>query len=106
MSRWPDSLPGCGTRGRASFLRICPPTGIRHAARDLLAAARRDRLSIKWTCLATNVPKTTALRTVQALCDEGLLAKAPHPQDFRSSHIELTAAGLQSIKRLLDRADA
>jgi DNA-binding MarR family transcriptional regulator len=58
---------------------------------------------VKAACLASSVPKTTALRCLARLYQLGLVARLPHPTDHRSSHIELTGPGLEAMRAFLER---
>lgn len=62
----------------------------------------RDRgqvISVGSACLASGVPHTTALRTINCLVDQGLINKLPDRLDRRRSNLELTQDGLELLER-------
>lgn len=71
---------------------------------DMFVAWRADRpLSVKAACLAAGVPKSTALRYLDQLCDDGIVLKLPHESDHRSFTVSLSAIGLELMLAYLER---
>jgi hypothetical protein len=71
---------------------------------DMFVAWRDDRpLSVKAACLAAGVPKSTALRYLDQLCDDGIVLKLRHKKDHRSFTVSLSATGLELILAYLER---
>jgi DNA-binding MarR family transcriptional regulator len=68
-----------------------------------LAAADGRPLSVKAACLAATVSKTTGLRYLRRLDELGLVIRAPHPTDHRSSQMALTDEGLRHMQTYLAR---
>lgn len=68
----------------------------------LAGAAGRPR-SVKAACLAATVSKTTGLRYLRRLHELGLVTRAPHPTDHRSSQMALTDDGLRHMHAYLAR---
>ena len=61
------------------------------------------RTSSKCACLASGCPDTTALRYLDKLETEGLLVRVDCASDRRVTEIELTKAGLDLTRELLDQ---
>lgn len=62
----------------------------------------RDRgqaISVGSACLASGVPHTTALRTINLLVEHGLVNKLPDLTDRRRSNLELTNEGAALLER-------
>ncbi|SEM39400.1 DNA-binding transcriptional regulator, MarR family [Gemmobacter aquatilis] len=57
-------------------------------------------------CAISHIEKTKVSRAVAALADEGLLARAPSPQDRRAEILSLTEAGQAVFADLGQRAIA
>ncbi len=55
------------------------------------------RLSVTDTCLAANVPTTTAWRWIAILENAGLVERAKDPTDARRSFVRLTADGIAKL---------
>lgn len=55
-------------------------------------------VNVSSLCLATDAPKTTALRYIDLLFEQGLIRKTPSPQDGRIIYIDLTENGYSSTK--------
>ena len=68
---------------------------------DLFIAKREGRkVTISSACLASAAPTTTATRHISHLVQLGLVARIPHPNDARSSYIELTAKGDRKLTQM------
>jgi DNA-binding MarR family transcriptional regulator len=63
---------------------------------------RRQQISVGSACLASGVPHTTALRTINCLVEHGLIDKLPDRLDRRRSNLELTQEGVDLIERWAD----
>ena len=71
-----------------------PPTTSRPPSSPSSARlTRRGKLTIGELAAAEKVQPPSMTRTVNALCDKGLLARSPHPDDRRLVVVDLTAAG-------------
>lgn len=58
---------------------------------DLFMAEKKNQLvSVTSACLASNVPPTTALRSLRQLEAEGFVIREPDPEDSRRSNVYLT----------------
>ena len=68
-----------------------------------LAGADGHPLTVKAACLAATVSKTTGLRYLRRLDELGLVTRAPHPTDHRSSQMTLTDDGLRHMEAYLAR---
>jgi hypothetical protein len=66
-----------------------------------LASVRGEILSVKAACLAADLPKSTALRHLDHLCDAGLLHRSPHPFDSRSNHVAVSNSGFDCMSTFL-----
>ncbi|WP_426267475.1 MarR family winged helix-turn-helix transcriptional regulator [Sphingomonas sp. LHG3443-2] len=62
-----------------------------------------DMSSVSSVCAMANCPSTTALRYIDHLESAGLVTRAPHASDRRSSLLFLTQAGRSKFQRLIDR---
>ena len=65
---------------------------------DLTAARLENKLvSVSSACLAANVPTTTALRVIKALCASGTMVRERDPLDSRRTYLTLSAPMYQSV---------
>jgi DNA-binding MarR family transcriptional regulator len=64
-----------------------------------LRNARRPR-SLSNLCGASRVPVRTALRTINRLVRQGLLARSPDPLDARRTNVEITPRGVALLDEL------
>lgn len=70
---------------------------------ELMMAALTDRqVSVTSLCLSSKHPITTALRRINDLVEEGLVARVPDPADRRRIYMELTPAGIARMRQLLE----
>jgi DNA-binding MarR family transcriptional regulator len=67
-----------------------------------IAAADGGRRTVSTVGLAGNVPSTTALRWINALEREGLVAREPDPRDARRVFLDLTEAGISAMRSYFD----
>lgn len=58
-------------------------------------------MSVSSLCIASAVPATTALRWIDTLVQEGLVARHPDPRDKRRVLVSLTDEGSDKLDRLL-----
>lgn len=63
------------------------------------------RVSVQDACQASHVPPTTALRWLDLLASEGLIARSQDPRDARRRFIELTPRGEAVLTKLLGAMD-
>lgn len=70
-----------------------------------IAECEGKTITISSACIAADVPATTALRHLGWLIAEGLLTRAPHPVDARSSVVRLTGKGDRAMRAYLDEVD-
>lgn len=69
---------------------------------DLFIEGSKGKLvSVKSACIASRAPNTTALRYIQLLQDEGLIAKRGDPADGRRQLLALTVEGRRQMVRYL-----
>lgn len=69
---------------------------------DLLVAEAKGRsVSVNSLCIASAVPRTTALRYIQVLESENLIVRIPDPEDGRRDWIELTPPTSLLLRQLL-----
>ena len=74
---------------------------------DLYVQSARGRLvTVKSACLAAHVPLTTALRWLELIEAEGLLARRSDPRDARRRLVVLTQRGEAILTRLLGAMEA
>lgn len=70
---------------------------------DLYLAEHRGRaISLTSLSTASNVPPTTALRSIKLLTNEGWLTRSPDPNDARRIHVALTGKARSRIETMLD----
>ena len=71
---------------------------------DLFAEAGFSRrVSMSSLCIAASVPTTTAVRCINAMIEQGLLAKSRDASDARRVLIELTDESRAKMRLWLDR---
>ena len=71
---------------------------------DLFVQTANERsVSVTSLCISSGSPNTTALRYIQLLIEHGLISKASHPTDKRSSNVKLTFQGLEKTVVALQR---
>jgi DNA-binding MarR family transcriptional regulator len=63
---------------------------------------RRRRVSTSSLCLTTNVPRTTALRWIDVLQEEGLLHRSAVHDDDRLEVVEITPAAFHQMRRFIE----
>jgi hypothetical protein len=63
---------------------------------------RGRRVSANALCLATNVPRTTALRWIVVLEDEGLLRRSRKDDDPSLELVEITPAAFQQMRCFIE----
>ncbi|MEZ5743635.1 MAG: winged helix DNA-binding protein [Sphingomonadaceae bacterium] len=61
----------------------------------------RRRISVSSALVASNVPSTTALRYIEHLVHEGLVARTPSEHDKRVTFVELTSEGFEAMARAM-----
>lgn len=62
-----------------------------------LAEQRQLRLSVSSLCDRVDVPRTTALRWIASMTEEGLLVRRDDPTDRRRKYVELSPGALASM---------
>ena len=94
-------------QGRRLREQDAPAPGLFHdPAWDILldlfqSHASGQRIPIKAAVVAGNVPSTTALRHVWQLEQVGLVARMPDPADARRQFLQLTATGVDYMRKVL-----
>ena len=69
---------------------------------DLFIAQMEGReVSVTSVCLASSSPPTTALRWLEVVQGLGLVERSPSAEDRRVSHVRLTSAGSNALRRYL-----
>lgn len=69
---------------------------------ELFSAHRGGwNMSVTNTCLAANVPSTTALRWIEILIDVGLAERVADPSDLRRKFIRLTPDAVTKLTKVL-----
>jgi DNA-binding MarR family transcriptional regulator len=61
-----------------------------------------ERIAVSDLCIAANVPATTALRWIVKLERDGLVTRVADGLDARRCWLELSPAGLDSMRRYMD----
>lgn len=71
---------------------------------DLFIAGEEDRsVSVSSACIAAAVPPTTALRWINVLEKQGLIARKDDPQDGRKAYLSLSLSARANITEWLQR---
>lgn len=70
-----------------------------------IARGERRQVTMDSVCLAVGVPASTAWRKFGALEGDGLVARAPDPEDGRRTRVELTAYGVERIRFWLNQLE-
>ena len=82
---------------------LCP-NPIWDMALQLFLATQEGRPSYLWSlCMFANVPLSTALRKVDLMEAQGVVARVAATRDRRGIEVRLTSNGLETIERALDR---
>ena len=70
---------------------------------DLFVAHGRGQpITVSSAAIASGASLTTALRWIEELVQLKLVARVPHPNDRRSTIVQLTAEGLAAMNRWAD----
>jgi DNA-binding MarR family transcriptional regulator len=70
---------------------------------DLFAAwAEGRRISVSSVCIASGVPRSTALRWVVEMERQGLVRRWPDARDGRRTFIEITRDAAEGVERWLN----
>lgn len=64
------------------------------------------RVSVSKLCLSAGVPSTTALRWIEKLHEEGLIARGEDPFDGRRIWVTLSPAGAKAMRAYFDNRNA
>lgn len=67
-----------------------------------LSQLRGIRVSVSSACIASGVPATTALRYINAICDEGLVDRVRDNQDSRRIWLQLTPTAKDRIDAVIN----
>jgi DNA-binding MarR family transcriptional regulator len=76
------------------------------AAASLATVERHGPLTPSELAEVERVRRPTATRTIQALCEAGLVTRTPDPSDGRSAKVEVTPDGRARLRRLRGRKNA
>ena len=68
------------------------------------AYLRGQEISISSLALASNVPATTARRSIAAIVEAKLAYYRPDPTDRRRVHIEITPRAVEKLEQIFDLA--
>jgi DNA-binding MarR family transcriptional regulator len=98
-------------KARASRSELLDPELFGEPAWDILLDlfiqhAKGRQVSITSSCIASQVPATTALRWITVLIDRGLVRRAGDVNDRRRAFVELTGEGLEKMQRFMDKVEA
>jgi len=93
-------------RTRAVRARFFDPELFADPAWDILLALyeaelNQRRISVSSCCFAAQVPSTTGLRYIAALCAQGMVLRTPDPLDARRLFLSLSCDGSAAMQRIL-----
>lgn len=93
-------------RTRAIRAKFFDPELFADPAWDILlalyeAALRQRRISVSNCCSAAQVPATTALRHIDALCGQGIVLRTSDPLDARRKFLSLSREATVAMQRIL-----
>jgi len=76
------------------------------AAAALATVERHGPLTPSELAEVERVKRPTATRTIQVLCEAGLVTRTPDPSDRRSARVGITTVGRARLRRLRGRKNA
>lgn len=93
-------------RTRATRNKLFHPELFADPAWDILlelfeSELKQQRTSVTGCCFAAEVPTTTGLRYISALCKEGVVLRAPDPLDHRRMFLSLSPEASLAMQSIL-----